>query len=347
MAVTRSRKITTTTISLAPNGKVKKSSKVRESVKVEQTSQVVEEVSKDIKPLQSPKKAKVAKVHIENHFSHIPIPPDLLLPQSFVEYHDEEFLKGVQHILQIDRSLYPAIVHSNFTGFCKETPPDDKKAASATITDYWYALVRSILGQQISGHAAAAIEKRFNELFDGNPTPQATLKIAPDTLKGVGLLSMKLKYITHISETFALEESNLTSVEFYNKCTKSELIEELVHLKGIGEWSAKMFAVFTLRELDLFAYDDLGVARGVARYLEVRPDVLKEVKEGVHAVEELKKGLKKKGKFETKSSKRDWTPLHDEYVKFLGLKFAPYQLVFMLIMWRLASTNIAVLENVR
>lgn len=298
-------------------------------------------------PATSPRKKVQKNVHIELQFNQCDVPKDLTLPAEFVAAHSPQFIEGMTNTLKVDPSLYRAIVHQNFPSFLRSNVESGPASDSETILSYWDALIRCVIGQQVSGHAARAIEQRFKDLLDGDVTPQATLTKSTEELRGAGLLNMKVKYVTHISEVFSSSELPLTSVEFYRTSSSEEIVEELVKLKGIGEWLAKMFALFTLYEPDVFAYDDLGVARGVARYLEVRPDTLQEVKDGVHAVEELKARLKKKGKFMTKSSKRDWTPLHDEYVKFLGLKFAPHQLAFMLVMWRLASTNIEVLENVR
>lgn len=341
MAVTRSR--VTVMAEKAPNGsdktaevKLTKVTKVTRVTKKRETKAVAPE---------SPTKKKLAKKHIEELFPVVQVPSDLLLPQQFVEYHDPRFIEGVLHILKKDPTLYPCIVYQNFKSFAKQEKRTESE--SEVILQYWYALISSVIGQQVSGHAAKAIEGRFNALFQGKPTPQKTLKATPEELRAVGLLGMKMKYVVSISEAFSSSDSKLVSLDFYNSSTNEEIINELVQLKGIGEWSAKMFSTFTLKELDIFAYDDLGVARGVARYLEIRPQLLKDIKEGVHAAEELRKGLKKKGKFQTNSSKRDWIPLHDQYVMYLGQMFAPYRLVLMLIMWRLSSTNVEILENVR
>lgn len=313
------------------------------------------EVEKIVTKVNKPRSAKPAKTarksapvidgksNIESIFTG-PIPDDLLLPQDFVDYHEPEFIAGVKHVLSIDPSLYPVIVHKPFTAFAKSVRPQESEAE--VIHRYWYELISSVIGQQVSGSAAKAIQNRFDELFDGKPEAAKVLNKSDEELRAVGLLGMKCKYVRHISEKFSTP-CLLTQLSYYRECTKEDIIKELTQLKGIGEWSARMFSVFSLRELDVFAYDDLGVARGVARYLENRPELLAEIQRGVHAVEELKKRLARKGKFQTKTLKRTWTPLHDEYVKFLGLRYAPYQLVFMLIMWRLASTNIEVFENVR
>lgn len=320
--------------------------KTVEKVKKDNGKQNVEKITKVKKVkkeavILSPRKKK----HIEELFAVIDVPKDLLLPKTFVDYHTPEFILGVNHILQIDPSLYPCIVHLEFKSFANEVALSETE--SETILRYWYALISSVIGQQVSGHAARAIEGRFRQLFDGSPTPQEALKKSPEDLRAVGLLAMKLKYVMSISEAFSSTDSKLVSLDFYNSSTTEEIVNELITLKGIGEWSAKMFSVFTLKELDVFAYDDLGIARGVARYLEVRPHLLEKIKNDVNEDETLRVRLKRKGKFQTKSSKRDWIPLHDEYVKYLGSMYAPYQLVLMLIMWRLASTNVEILENVR
>lgn len=326
MPVTRS-KATVTEITLTQTVKVEKPRAAR---KAKVNGKIVSKASKGNR-------------NIEHLFALAEVPKDLLLPSEFEAYHDLRFIEGVKHILSIDPTLYPVVVHLKFRAFSNEEKPIQSERD--TILHYWYALISSVIGQQVSGSAAKAIESRFSLSFEGKPTPEKTLLKTDEELRAVGLLKMKAKYVRHISETFA-QPGELTSLAFYST-PKEDVIKGLTQLMGIGEWSAKMFAVFTLRELDIFAFDDLGVARGVARYLENRPEMLAKVKEGVHAVEELKKRLTKRGKFQTKSSKRTWTPLHDEYVKYLGLMFAPYQLVFMLIMWRLASTNVEVLENVR
>lgn len=296
-------------------------------------------------PLKVTKKQhpKRLREHIERSFSHIAVPKDLALPQLFIDFHAPEFVKGVRHVIAVDPTLYPAIVWDNFAAFAEEKEPPLQ--GLQLILHYWISLVSSVISQQVSGAAAKAIKGRFMELFDNEPTPEKVLQVPSETLKGVGLLNMKVKYVMHISETFCSGDSNLSKPEFFGRCSSDELIEELVQLKGIGEWSAKMFSIFTLKQMDVFAHDDLGVARGVARYLQVRPQLLQEVKAGVEAMETLKAGLKKKAKFHSDKSKRDWVPVHDEYVKFLALRYQPYRLVFMMIMWRLSSTDIAALES--
>lgn len=101
-----------------------------------------------------------------------------------------------------------------------------------------------------------------------------------------------------------------------------------------------------IEEMDVFAEDDLGIARGMARYLNKRPELLKQIKQECMNDEESQLLLKRKLKFANKTdSKRNWTPIHDAYVKYAAKRFLPYRSVFMMILWRLSSTNIDVLEK--
>lgn len=44
---------------------------------------------------------------------------------------------------------------------------------------------------------------------------------------------------------------------------EAELIERLVSLRGVGQWTVEMLLIFTLGRLDVFPCDDYGVKSGV------------------------------------------------------------------------------------
>ena len=301
-------------------------------------------VSKVVRKSPNPKLAS-PKTYFEDTLDHIQIPSDYSLPAHFVEAHTSEFIEGVRYIIAKDPSLYRVILHKYFNPFKKtEMIPKDIDKKEMLLT-YWYALIRSVIGQQISGKAQQSIEKKFRDLFEDKPTPQAMLSKSEEELRSAGFSYQKIKYITHISQVFNDPNSDLTKIEFYESNPIDKIISELTSLKGIGVWSAKMFALFTLKNLNLFAYDDLGIARGVTRYFSRRPQYLEELKKRVDADESKKLLLKKKSTFSSSKGKRDWVPHHDEYVKALGMDFSPFQLILMLIFWRLGSTNIEVFQG--
>ena len=128
-------------------------------------------------------------------------------------------------------------------------------------TDYYFALVSSIIGQQLSVKAAASIKKRFVDLFDGAlPTPEQILATNEDTLRGIGFSRPKVSYIKSLAEHIlngSLELNRLPELP------NEEIIKELVAVKGIGEWTAHMFLIFALGRLDVLPVGDLGVRNGV------------------------------------------------------------------------------------
>lgn len=130
-------------------------------------------------------------------------------------------------------------------------------------SNYYQELVESIIGQQLSVKAASTIRQRFLNLFGGTvPMPQDILGRSIDELRAVGLSRAKSLYVQdlalHIMDG-RLEINKLP--ELSNK----EVISELTAVKGIGEWTAHMFLMFSLGRLDVLAIGDLGVRNGIQR----------------------------------------------------------------------------------
>jgi DNA-3-methyladenine glycosylase II len=129
-------------------------------------------------------------------------------------------------------------------------------------TDHYGTLVRSIVGQQLSTKAAAAIHTRLLERFGGRaPTPEEVLAADPDELRtAAGLSHAKVRYLRSLAEHVldgSLELDRLTELP------DDEVIAELVAVKGIGVWSAHMFLMFHLHRPDVLPVGDLGIRRAV------------------------------------------------------------------------------------
>jgi DNA-3-methyladenine glycosylase II len=130
--------------------------------------------------------------------------------------------------------------------------------------DHYAALVRSIVGQQLSVRAARAIYGRLLEQFGGKPpTPEQILSRVPEELRAaVGLSRAKTSFLRSLAE-HVLDGS--LELERLDALPDEEVIAELVAVKGIGEWSAHMFLMFQLRRPDVLAVGDLGIRRAVER----------------------------------------------------------------------------------
>jgi DNA-3-methyladenine glycosylase II len=127
--------------------------------------------------------------------------------------------------------------------------------------DAYGALVRSILGQQISTKAAKAIFGRLTDKFgDRTPTPAELLATAPEELRGVGLSRMKVVFLRDLAEH--VEDGRL-DLERLPELPDEEVLAQLTQVKGLGPWTAHVFLIFHLGRPDVLPVGDLGIRRAV------------------------------------------------------------------------------------
>ncbi|MDR0762988.1 MAG: hypothetical protein LBF01_00635 [Bacteroidales bacterium] len=127
-------------------------------------------------------------------------------------------------------------------------------------TDYFDALLSNIVGQQLSGKAADTIYNRFLRLIDGELTAKKMLEIDDEKLRKAGLSCNKSAYIKNLAK--AVADGSLMLNRF-DGMTDSVVVTQLTAIKGIGEWTAEMFLIFSLGRLDVFSKGDGGLARAI------------------------------------------------------------------------------------
>jgi len=128
-------------------------------------------------------------------------------------------------------------------------------------SDYFNALARSIVFQQLAGKAALAIHTRFVALFGGNPTSPAVLAAEEAALRGSGLSANKVAAIRDLARKTA---DGTVPLERIEQLDDEEIIARLTTIRGIGRWTAEMFLIFQLRRPDVWPVDDFAVAKGYA-----------------------------------------------------------------------------------
>lgn len=153
-------------------------------------------------------------------------------------------LTAANHLSANDPNLKPVIKQF---GPCTVAPHDD----------YYRELVDSIISQQLNIKASATIIKRFVALFDDKfPTPAQILQRDIEELRAVGMSRPKASYVLDLA--LHIEEGRLQP-EKLPKLSNEEVVRELTAVKGIGEWTAHMFLIFSLGRTDVLATGDLGV----------------------------------------------------------------------------------------
>ena len=130
--------------------------------------------------------------------------------------------------------------------------------------DHYGALVRSIVGQQLSTRAARAIYARLTDRFGGRPpTPDEVLADDPDALRAAaGLSRAKVRYLRSLAEH--MRDGSL-DVESLDSMPDDDVVAQLTAVKGIGLWSAQLYLMFHLGRPDVVAVGDLGLRKAVMR----------------------------------------------------------------------------------
>jgi DNA-3-methyladenine glycosylase II len=137
---------------------------------------------------------------------------------------------------------------------------------------YFEKIVDSIIGQQISTKAAAAVRGRVHTLL-GIVTPERITDTPDADLRASGLSPQKLSYL----KRNALVWSTIPYHDF-PKLSDEAVIAELTKLYGVGRWTAEMFCIFTLARPDVFSYGDLGLMQSLYRYYKYKPHYTRKIK---------------------------------------------------------------------
>jgi DNA-3-methyladenine glycosylase II len=140
-------------------------------------------------------------------------------------------------------------------------------------TEPYEALVRAVAYQQLSTKAGDAIFAKFKTRFDGNiPNPTSLAEATFDYLRACGFSGRKVETLQGIAQ--AALSGVVPTRTLADEMSNEALIEQLVTLKGIGQWTVEMMLIFTLGRLDVLPVDDLGVREGYKR-LKLLPEVPK------------------------------------------------------------------------
>lgn len=138
------------------------------------------------------------------------------------------------------------------------------------------ALVQAVAYQQLHPKAGDAILARFIQHFDVNsvgnfPTPHQLIAAEYNSLRACGFSGRKIETLKGIAE--GTLNGLVPSREIADTLDNEALIERLVTLKGIGQWTVEMMLMFTLARMDILPADDFGIVEGYKRLkkLEATP----------------------------------------------------------------------------
>lgn len=131
---------------------------------------------------------------------------------------------------------------------------------SGRSSDYFASLARSIIGQQISTHSAAATYARFEKLSKIDFT--IVVQLSDEQFRSAGLSRQKTRYLRELAQHFIDFPEIFMHLD---ELSDQAVIEKLTTIVGIGIWTAQMFLMFTLGRPDVFAPGDRGLQQAIDR----------------------------------------------------------------------------------
>lgn len=128
-------------------------------------------------------------------------------------------------------------------------------------SSHFQSLARAIVHQQLSMAAAATIHARVARLGGGRfPSAEEMLDLSESSLRGAGLSRAKVEALRDLASK-ALDGG--LRLRGLSRLDDEAVVERIVQVRGLGEWSAQMFLLFRLGRLDVAPAGDLGVQEGL------------------------------------------------------------------------------------
>jgi DNA-3-methyladenine glycosylase II len=170
-------------------------------------------------------------------------------------YSDKEANTMADELVEPSRALREAV-----TWVCAQDPAFNQieAVAGALQVRSWSpgfaALLRIIVGQQLSAKAAQAIFTRLGQRIA--LTPEALLACPEPDLKQVGLSQAKIATCQRLAELIVAKTIDLEGLGQLPDETATAM---LTQVKGIGVWSADIYLLFCLERLNSFPASDLAI----------------------------------------------------------------------------------------
>ncbi|MDR1169728.1 MAG: hypothetical protein LBK97_02710, partial [Prevotellaceae bacterium] len=113
-------------------------------------------------------------------------------------------------------------------------------------TDYdpYSSVIETIIGQMLSNRVAHIFVDRLNKLcFTGKIDPDSIGKLSEENLRSIGISQSKARCIIEFTDEY---NKNDYSRQKLSLLSDEEIIKMITSVKGLGNWSAKMFLLFVM-----------------------------------------------------------------------------------------------------
>lgn len=126
-------------------------------------------------------------------------------------------------------------------------------------------LVLLILEQQVSIDSAKATFLKL-KAKEKNVEPNALLSLSDEEFRNLGVSRQKTSYIKALSAAILNKDIDLESLPGK---TAQQVREELIKIKGIGNWTIDIYLMFCLQAPDLLPLGDIAIVNTIKELLDI------------------------------------------------------------------------------
>ncbi|HWR94433.1 MAG TPA: hypothetical protein VN192_04455 [Flavobacterium sp.] len=126
-------------------------------------------------------------------------------------------------------------------------------------------LVLLILEQQVSIESAKATFLKIKanvSCFE----PKSMLSLSDEDYRALGVSRQKSKYIKELAK--ALYEQHLDLETLHSKSSQ-QIREELIKIKGIGNWTIDIYLMFCMKEQDIIPLGDIAIINTIKELFNI------------------------------------------------------------------------------
>ncbi len=162
---------------------------------------------------------------------------------------DADWQQACDYLAHRDRVLRKVIAQAPMQRWCVQP-------------DAFAVLARAVVWQQLSAASAARLWRRF-AVLPGALTAEGIAAMSVDTLRAAGLPLRKIGYLHDIAAQLLQGDLDMGA---WQGTETAAITEQLVAVRGLGQWEASMFLIFCMGRPDVLAIDDAGLLQGISAH---------------------------------------------------------------------------------
>lgn len=121
------------------------------------------------------------------------------------------------------------------------------------------SLCKTILEQQVSLDSARAAFNRL-KMYLGDFSPERVVAATDEAIRACGITRQKTTYTKALAEAVLSGEVDFGS---YSADEPDKVRQELIKVKGIGNWTIDVYLMFSLQSPDILPLGDIGIISAI------------------------------------------------------------------------------------